>query len=90
VHVRVVIPALNEERDLGQLLSDIQRQSLRPEKVIVVDDFGEAYLVHFTWDIKRMVTSVALLAWMKAIVGPVVPALVRSASLGVSLDCPPR
>jgi uncharacterized protein (DUF2252 family) len=67
VHVRVVIPALNEERHLGQLLSDIQRQSLRPEEVIVVDDFGEAYLGHFTWDIKRMVTSVALLAWMKAI-----------------------
>ena len=33
----VVIPALNEERHLGQLLSDIQRQSLRPEEVIVVD-----------------------------------------------------
>jgi len=35
--VSVVIPALNEERHLGQLLSDIQRQSLRPEEVIVVD-----------------------------------------------------
>ncbi|HYZ06395.1 MAG TPA: glycosyltransferase [Rubrobacter sp.] len=33
----VVIPALNEERHLGQLLSDIQRQSLRPNEVIVVD-----------------------------------------------------
>jgi glycosyltransferase involved in cell wall biosynthesis len=33
----VVIPALNEERHLGQLLSDIRRQSLRPEEVIVVD-----------------------------------------------------
>ena len=33
----VVIPALNEEPHLGQLLSDIQRQSLRPEEVIVVD-----------------------------------------------------
>jgi hypothetical protein len=37
-----------------------------------------------------MVASVALLAWMKAIVGPVVPAIVRSASLGVPLDLPPR
>jgi len=33
----VVIPALNEERHLAQLLSDIQRQSQRPEEVIVVD-----------------------------------------------------
>jgi glycosyltransferase involved in cell wall biosynthesis len=37
VRLSVVIPALNEERHLGQLLSDIQRQSLRPEEVIVVD-----------------------------------------------------
>src|SRR5215217_684364 len=29
--------------------------------------FDEAYLGHFTWDIKRMVASVALLGWMKAI-----------------------
>jgi glycosyltransferase involved in cell wall biosynthesis len=37
VRLSVVIPALNEERHLGQLLSDIRRQSLRPEEVIVVD-----------------------------------------------------
>jgi glycosyltransferase involved in cell wall biosynthesis len=37
VLLSVVIPALNEEPHLGQLLSDIQRQSLRPEEVIVVD-----------------------------------------------------
>ena len=37
MRVSVVIPALNEERHLGQLLSDIRRQSLRPEEVIVVD-----------------------------------------------------
>jgi uncharacterized protein (DUF2252 family) len=35
--------------------------------VFDVNDFDEAYLGHFTWDIKRMVASVALLAWMKAI-----------------------
>src|SRR5215216_6491633 len=58
--------------------------------VFDVNDFDEAYLGHFTWDIKRMVASVALLGWMKAIVGPVVPAIVRSASLGVPLDLPPR
>ena len=37
MRLSVVIPALNEERHLGQLLSDIRRQSLRPEEVIVVD-----------------------------------------------------
>src|ERR671921_2895758 len=35
--------------------------------VFDVNDYDEAYLGHFTWDIKRMVASVALLAWMKAI-----------------------
>ena len=37
MRLSVVIPALNEERYLGQLLSDIQRQSLRPDEIIVVD-----------------------------------------------------
>lgn len=35
--VSVIIPALNEERHIGHLLSDIERQSRRPEEVIVVD-----------------------------------------------------
>src|SRR5215216_4838742 len=35
--------------------------------VFDVNDFDEAYLGHFTWDIKRMVASDALLGWMKAI-----------------------
>ena len=37
MRLSVVIPTLNEERHLDQLLSDIRRQSLRPEEVIVVD-----------------------------------------------------
>jgi glycosyltransferase involved in cell wall biosynthesis len=37
VRLSIVIPALNEERHLGELLSDIRRQSLRPQEVIVVD-----------------------------------------------------
>ena len=37
MRLSVVIPALNEEHHLGQLLSDIQRQSQSPEEVIVVD-----------------------------------------------------
>ncbi len=37
MRMSVVIPALNEEHHLGQLLSDIQRQSQRPDEIIVVD-----------------------------------------------------
>jgi glycosyltransferase involved in cell wall biosynthesis len=33
----VVVPVLNEERHLGQLLSDIRCQSQRPDEIIVVD-----------------------------------------------------
>lgn len=35
--VSVIIPALNEERNVGSLLSDLARQSRRPDEVIVVD-----------------------------------------------------
>ncbi|GAA4152572.1 DUF2252 domain-containing protein [Actinomadura keratinilytica] len=35
--------------------------------VFDVNDFDEAYVGHFTWDVKRLVASVALLAWAKAI-----------------------
>jgi glycosyltransferase involved in cell wall biosynthesis len=37
VRLSVVVPALNEERHLGQLLSDIRCQSQRPDEIIVVD-----------------------------------------------------
>jgi cellulose synthase/poly-beta-1,6-N-acetylglucosamine synthase-like glycosyltransferase len=37
VRLSVVIPALNEERHLGYLLSDLQRQTRSPDEVIVVD-----------------------------------------------------
>lgn len=50
--------------------------------VFDVNDFDEAYLGHFTWDIKRMVASVGLLAWTKAIsdadIAKLVEAYVRS------------
>jgi uncharacterized protein (DUF2252 family) len=46
--------------------------------VFDVNDFDEAYLGHFTWDIKRMVASVALLAWMKAISDADIAALVET------------
>ena len=35
--------------------------------VFDVNDFDEAYLGHFTWDIQRMVASVAMLGWMEAV-----------------------
>jgi glycosyltransferase involved in cell wall biosynthesis len=37
VRLSVVVPALNEERHLGRLLSDIRSQSQRPDEIIVVD-----------------------------------------------------
>ena len=37
MRLSVVIPALNEEHYLGQLLLDIQHQSRRPDEIIVVD-----------------------------------------------------
>ena len=37
MRLSVVIPALNEERHLGQLLADLQHQSRRPDEIIVVD-----------------------------------------------------
>jgi uncharacterized protein (DUF2252 family) len=35
--------------------------------VFDVNDFDEAYLGHFTWDLQRLVASVALMGWTKAI-----------------------
>lgn len=32
-----------------------------------VNDFDEAYLGHFSWDLRRFVTSLALLCWRKAL-----------------------
>jgi uncharacterized protein (DUF2252 family) len=46
--------------------------------VFDVNDFDEAYLGHFTWDIQRMVASVALLGWMKAISDADIAELIES------------
>jgi len=35
--------------------------------VFDVNDFDEAYLGHFTWDLQRLVASVALMGWSKAL-----------------------
>ncbi len=44
--------------------------------VFDVNDFDEAYLGHFTWDIKRMSASIALMSWMKAISDDDIEALI--------------
>ncbi|MGI8860845.1 MAG: DUF2252 domain-containing protein [Rubrobacteraceae bacterium] len=43
-----------------------------------VNDFDEAYLGHFTWDIRRMAASVALLAWTKAISDEDIAAMIET------------
>ena len=43
-----------------------------------VNDFDEAYLGHFTWDLQRMVASVALLGWTKAISDEDIAALIST------------
>jgi glycosyltransferase involved in cell wall biosynthesis len=46
VRLSVVIPVLNEEYYLRKLLSNIQRQSRRPNEVIVVDAGSTNATVH--------------------------------------------
>ena len=42
---------------------------MNSEGVLVFDvnDFDEAYLGHFTWDLRRFVASLALMGWQKAL-----------------------
>ncbi len=44
--------------------------------VFDVNDFDEAYVGHFTWDLRRFVASLALLGWQKALPEAVVRDLV--------------
>lgn len=50
-----------------------------------VNDFDEAYLGHFTWDVQRFVASVALMAWSKALSDAEIDRLVRG-YIGAYLD----
>ena len=43
-----------------------------------VNDFDEAYLGHFTWDVQRFAASMALLGWRKALSDDDITALVRT------------
>jgi len=44
--------------------------------VFDVNDFDEAYLGHFTWDLQRLAASVALLGWTKALPDEDIEALI--------------
>jgi uncharacterized protein (DUF2252 family) len=46
--------------------------------VFDVNDFDEAYLGHWTWDLRRFVASLALLCWQKALPDRVIDNLVGS------------
>ncbi|MFY0409029.1 DUF2252 domain-containing protein [Solicola sp. PLA-1-18] len=46
--------------------------------VFDVNDFDEAYLGHFSWDLRRFVASLALLGWQKALPEGAVEELTRS------------
>ncbi|QGK68377.1 DUF2252 domain-containing protein [Allosaccharopolyspora coralli] len=52
------------------------------EGVLIFDlnDFDEAYLGHFTWDLQRFAASIALLGWRKAFPDEQIDTLVRSAA----------
>ena len=45
--------------------------------VFDVNDFDEAYIGHFTWDLERFAASLALLGWQKALPEEDIVALVR-------------
>jgi uncharacterized protein (DUF2252 family) len=53
--------------------------------VFDVNDFDEAYIGHFTWDLRRFAASLALLGWQKALPQDTVEDLVR-AYLAAYLD----
>jgi uncharacterized protein (DUF2252 family) len=45
--------------------------------VFDINDFDEAYIGHFTWDLQRFAASLALLGWQKALPDEDIRALVR-------------
>ncbi|MGH3741553.1 MAG: DUF2252 domain-containing protein [Micromonosporaceae bacterium] len=45
--------------------------------VFDVNDFDEAYLGHYTWDVKRFCASLALLGWQKALSDEAITRLIR-------------
>ncbi|PXY20768.1 DUF2252 domain-containing protein [Prauserella muralis] len=48
--------------------------------VFDVNDFDEAYVGHFTWDLQRFAASIALLGWSKALPDDEITSLIRVAA----------
>ncbi len=46
--------------------------------VFDVNDFDEAYLGHFTWDVRRMAASIALIGWQKALPDDMITELIET------------
>ena len=62
---------------------------MNSEGVLVFDvnDFDEAYLGHFTWDLRRFLASLALMGWQKALPEEDVAPLAPSTSTPTSTRC---
>src|ERR1044072_4441045 len=43
-----------------------------------VNDFDEAYVGHFTWDLKRFAASIALMSWQKALSDGAITTLIEA------------
>src|SRR5215211_2019924 len=63
----------------GDLHAENYGTYMNAEGVLVFDvnDFDEAYLGHFTWDLRRMAASLALLGFAKALSDKTVHALIE-------------
>ena len=53
--------------------------------VFDINDFDEAYIGHFTWDLQRFAASLALLGWQKALPEDDIRALISAVRTGPSV-----
>ena len=62
---------------------------MNSEGVLVFDvnDFDEAYLGHFSWDLRRFLASLALMGWQKALPEDDIRSLSRPTSTRTSTRC---
>ncbi len=52
-----------------------------------VNDFDEAYVGHFTWDLQRFAASVALMCWQKALSDDEISRLIETFTRATSSRC---
>ncbi|RRO19924.1 DUF2252 domain-containing protein [Saccharopolyspora rhizosphaerae] len=80
---RLADPWADERTSRVWIQGDLHAQNfgtyMNADGVLVFDvnDFDEAYLGHFTWDLQRFAASLALLAWSKALPDSDIVAFVR-------------